>query len=137
MHVHRFERLWFAGALVLIVLFIGTVTYGAVGAGFGMVGDAGVRVDPTDPTASTAFEEPGVYATDGANRYDVYVVARQFRFQPGTVDPIRLPAGSTVTFHVTSSDVTHGFEVVGTNVNVMAIPGEIARVTVEFEEPAE
>jgi cytochrome c oxidase subunit 2 len=45
-----------------------------------------------------------------------------------------VPAGSTVTFHITSSDVIHGFEVAGTNVNTMAIPGQVARVTVQFDE---
>ncbi len=47
-----------------------------------------------------------------------------------------MPAGSTVTFHVTSADVIHGFEVAGTNVNAMVIPGQMTRMTVEFEEPA-
>jgi cytochrome c oxidase subunit 2 len=41
MHVHRFERLWLVAALAMIVLFIGTVTYGVVGAGYGMVDDTG------------------------------------------------------------------------------------------------
>jgi cytochrome c oxidase subunit 2 len=66
----------------------------------------------------------------------VYVVARQFLFDPGTSEPIRLPAGSTVTFHVTSADVVHGFDLADTNVNTMVIPGQVAKLTVEFDEPA-
>jgi cytochrome c oxidase subunit 2 len=137
MHVHRFERLWLVAALALIVLFVGTVTYGAVGAGFGMVGAEGGQVNPTQPTASDAFREPGVYNGSDPDRYHVYVEARQFRFTPGTDNPIEVPANSTVTFHVASADVLHGFEVVGTNINTMAIPGQQAVVTAEFEEPGE
>ncbi|WP_324761059.1 cytochrome c oxidase subunit II [Haloarcula montana] len=137
MHVHRFERLWLVGALTLIVLFVGTVTYGAVGAGYGMVDDTGGEVDPTNAIASENFREPGVYDRSEAGRYDVYVEAKQFMFVPGTSTPVRVPANSTVTFHVTSTDVMHGFEVVGTNINTMAVPGQVATVTVEFDEPAQ
>ena len=137
MHIHDYEKLWFGLAVLLIVGFIGTVTYGAVGAGIDMV-DNGQTVDPTAVQQGNfdsvdGFEEPGVYKV-GPNEYEVYVVARQFIFQP---DPIEVPANSTVTFHVTSADVIHGFEVVGTNANTMVIPGEVADITVEVDEPRE
>jgi cytochrome c oxidase subunit 2 len=135
-HVHRFERLWLVAALVLIALFIGTVTYGAVGAGYGMVDAEGGQVNPTDPAASESFRAPGVYNGTEPGHYHVYVEAMQFQFVPGTNEPIRVPADSTVTFHVASSDVVHGFEVVGTNINTMAIPGQQAEITAEFDEPA-
>jgi cytochrome c oxidase subunit 2 len=77
-----------------------------------------------------------VYRT-GDGEYDVYVIARQFNFQPGSTDPIRLPAGSEVTFYVTSPDVVHGFALVGTNVNTMVLPGQVTRVTVGFDRPGE
>jgi len=134
MHVHRFEKLWLVAAFVLIVVFIGTVTYGAVGAGFGMVGDDGGQVDPTNPQNSSTVEDPGVYQV-AENEYDVYVEAKRYQFVPGTDEPIRVPANSTVTFHVVSDDVVHGFEVVGTNINTMVIPGQMAEVTAEFDEP--
>jgi len=135
MEVHRFEKLWLGLALLLIVGFIATVTYGAVGAGVQMIDDSGGTVDPDALGDHPRFSEPGTYQT-GENEYDVYVISRQFLFQPGTSEPIRVPAGSTVTFHVTSADVVHGFEVVGTNINTMAIPGQIGEITVAFEEPA-
>ncbi|MFD1689807.1 cytochrome C oxidase subunit II, partial [Halolamina salifodinae] len=47
MHVHRFERLWFAASLVLIVAFLGTIVYGAVGPGVAMVDDSGGTVEPS------------------------------------------------------------------------------------------
>ena len=140
MHVHRFERLWFGASLVLIVAFIGTIVYGAVGPGVAMVDDSGGTVEPSviadgNYDQVDNFREPGVYDTDDG--VEVYVVARQYLFQPGTSEPIEVPAGEPVTFHVTSPDVTHGFNLAGTNVNSMVIPGQIAEFTVTFDEPGE
>ncbi|MFB6072124.1 MAG: cytochrome c oxidase subunit II [Halobacterium sp.] len=134
MEIHRFEKVWLAASFLLIVGFIATIVYGTLGAGVTMVDDSGGTVDPTNPTASENFREPGVYQ-DGDGGYDVYVIARQFAFAPGTGSPIRVPADTKVTFYVTSADVTHGFNVVGTNINTMVIPGQVAELTVEFDEP--
>ena len=137
MHIHRYEKLWFGLALLLIVGFIATITYGAVGAGVSMVDESGGTVDPGKIASmnydDANFKEPGVEQV-GPNEYEVWVVARQFAFQP---DPIEVPADSTVTFHVTSADVIHGFQVVGTNANTMVIPGQVADITVETDDPAE
>lgn len=132
MHVHRYEKLWFAASLVLIVGFIATVTYGALGLGITMVAD-GDTVEPQSVYEDERFAQPGVEQT-GEGEYDVYVVAQRFAFIPGEVV---VPANSEVTFYVTSIDVVHGFQVVGTNVNTMVIPGEISTITVEFDEPGE
>jgi cytochrome c oxidase subunit 2 len=136
MEIHRFEKLWFAASLVVIAAFIATIVYGAVGPGVAMVGDDGGTVDPASLGEHPQFGEPGVYRT-GEDEYAAYVVARRFAFQPGTSEPIRVPAGATVTFHVASADVLHGFELAGTNVNAMAIPGQVARFEVTFRAPAE
>jgi cytochrome c oxidase subunit 2 len=133
MDIHRYEKVWLAGALLLIVGFIATVSYGAVGAGIAMIDDEGGQVNPDALDEHPRFSEPGTYA-DGPNEYDVYVAAYQFGFEPGTQEPIRVPAGSEVTFHVTSRDVTHGFQVVGTNANTMVVPGQVSTLTVRFEE---
>ena len=135
MEIHRFEKVWLVAALLLIVGFIATITYGAVGAGVAMVSDSGGTLDATALDEHPEFSDPGVRQI-GENRYAVYVVARQFAFEPGTGTPIEVPAGSRVTFYVTSADVVHGFNLVGTNLNTMAVPGQVAEVTVEFpEEP--
>jgi cytochrome c oxidase subunit 2 len=133
MHIHQYEKLWLGMSLVLIVGFIATITYGAVGVGVTMVDDSGGNVDPNALDEHPEFSDPGVQQV-GENEYEVYVVARQFIFQP---DPIVVPANSTVTFYVTSADVIHGFAVVGTNANTMVIPGEVAEITVEVDEPGE
>ncbi|MFB6107253.1 MAG: cytochrome c oxidase subunit II [Haloplanus sp.] len=135
MEIHRYEKIWAAVALLMIVGFIATVTYGAVGQGVKMVDDSGGTVDPNH-LENTQFSNPGVRQT-GANEYAVYVVARQFFYQPGTSSPIRVPANAEVTFHITSADVIHGFEIAGTNVNTMVIPGQVTEITVRFDHPAQ
>ena len=135
MEIHRFEKFWLVGSLILIVGFIATITYGSVAAGVTMVSDTGGTIEPGN-FDGTGFEDPGVTHT-GGDQYDVYIVAQQFYFNPGSSEPIRVPEGSTVTMYITSPDVVHGFEVAGTNINVMAIPGQVSRITVEFEEPGE
>ena len=130
MEIHRFEKLWFGISLLLIVALIATIIYGAIGPGIEMVDASGGTVDASDPTASDNFREPGVYCNDDLTACDAYVIAQQFAFQP---DPVVVPAGAEVTFHVTSTDVIHGFSVAGTNLNVMVIPGQVTKATVETD----
>ena len=131
MKIHTYEKLWLALSFVLILLFIGTITYGATAIGITMVGDQGETLNPHELDQHPDFSDPGVQQV-GENEYEAHIIASTFVFRP---DPIEVPAGSTVHFHVTSSDVIHGFDLVGTNVNTMVIPGVVAEFTVEFEEP--
>ena len=136
MEIHRYEKIWTAASLLMIIGFIATITYGTVFVGVAMVDDSGGTIDASALDEHPEFSDPGVRATteDGERTADAYVVARQYLFQPGTAEPITVPANTPVTFHVTSADVTHGFSVVGTNVNTMVIPGQVAEITVEFSE---
>lgn len=136
MNIHRYERFWLFGSLVLIVLFISTITYGAIGLDIQMVDDREDPIAPADIPDDERFGDPRVEQV-GEDEYEVYVVAYQFFFDPGTADPIQVPANAQVTFYVTSADVIHSFTVVGTNINTMVVPGEVATLTVEFDEPGE
>ncbi len=133
MNVHTYEKVWLGAAMVLIVFFIASVTYGAIGAGVAMVDDSEETIDPDTLGEDDRFGDPRVEQV-GDDEYEVYAVARTFVFQP---DPIEVPEDSTVTFYITSGDVIHSFSVVGTNANVMVIPGEVATMTVEVDEPGE
>ena len=133
MHIHAYEKLWLAASVLLILLLVGSVTYGAVGPGVAMVADSEPTIDAGGLEEDERFSEPRVEQV-GENEYEAYVVAFQFGFQP---DPIVVPEDSTVTFYVTSRDVIHGFEVAGTNANTMVVPGEVSEITVEVEEPQE
>jgi cytochrome c oxidase subunit 2 len=61
-------------------------------------------------------------------------MALMFAFGPGE---IRVPAGRRVTFRLTSSDVVHGFQIVGTNGNAMVVPGYVTQFTTVFTRPGE
>jgi len=130
MNIHDYEKFWLLASMLLIVGFILTITYGTVGLGIAMVDDSEDTIDPEALSDHPDFSDPGV-ESDGEGGYDVYVEAVQFAYFPGD---ITVPGNSTVTFHVTSSDVIHSFSVVGTNANTMVIPGEIASVTVETDD---
>ncbi|WP_254524268.1 cytochrome c oxidase subunit II [Natrinema caseinilyticum] len=133
MRIHSYEKLWLAASMVLILGFIATITYGAVGLGIEMIGEEDETVAPNEIDDDERFGEPRVEQV-GPDEYEVYVIAQTFSFRP---NPIEIPANSKVTFHVTSRDVIHGFEVPGTNINSMAIPGQVAQLTVVFDEPGD
>lgn len=135
MHVHRFEKLWIGLSLFLIVAFIGIVLFGFTVMDLKVPGiETGETVDPSTVLTQEPFSQPGVRkSSDG--HYEVYVLAQQFLFRPGTGQPLTLPADTRITFHMTSPDVIHGFEVPGTNLNSMVIPGQISTFTTIFPEP--
>jgi cytochrome c oxidase subunit II len=91
------------------------------------------RIAPTEVRATSPFDNPGVTeVSDG--EYEVVMIAETWRFVP---DEVRVPAGSEVTFKITSPDVIHGFLIEKTAVNVMIIPGQVSEVTHTFEQPGE
>lgn len=55
-----------------------------------------------------------------------------FTYNPAEV---HVPAGKPVTFRLTSIDVTHGFQIVGTNGNTMIVPGYSSQFTTTFAQP--
>src|SRR5690625_3482273 len=57
-----------------------------------------------------------------------------FSFTPGDIE---VPVGLTVNFIMTSKDVVHGFQVAGTNLNAMIMPGHIQEISQTFNEPGE
>lgn len=64
--------------------------------------------------------------------YEVHVVAKMWAFEPAVIE---LPSGSTVDFFLSSIDVNHGFQIVGTNVNLMAVPGSVNYARYTFSKP--
>lgn len=133
MNIHTYEKAWLIAAMVLIVGFIATITYGAVGPGIAMIDDEGGSIDPANINDHERFADPGVEHV-GGNEYEVTVVAQAWSYMPAQIE---VPENSEVTFYITSRDVTHSFSVVGTNVNTMVVPGEISQMTVQFDEPGE
>jgi cytochrome c oxidase subunit II len=132
MQVELYERIWMWAAAGLLLLFLGAI--------FLTVGVQAVQppshletVDPATLATHPEFGKPGVaMRPDGS--VVVSVVAQTFSFSP---DPIEVPANRPVTFRLTSADVMHGFQVVGTNANAMVIPGYVSQFTITFNQPGE
>lgn len=116
-------------AVVLAVFFL-AVLGSVFGAGIQVPGVYG-QVNPQALASSPPFDRPGVREL-GPGRYEASLVAFIWAYTP---NEIRVPAGSTVTFNLTSRDVVHGFRIVGTPVNTMVFPGQLAKATYTFREP--
>lgn len=132
MHVELYERIWMWAAGGLLVLFLGAIF---LTAGLHAVQPPShvETVDPTTLANDPEFGKPAV-VTRADGGVVVSVVAQTFSFSP---DPIEVPANRPVTFRLTSADVVHGFEVIGTNANAMVIPGYVSQFTVTFPQPGE
>ncbi|GGL66902.1 cytochrome c oxidase subunit II [Halocalculus aciditolerans] len=133
MDIHRYEKIWIAISLLFIVGLIASVVYGVIGLGVTTTGNSHETINSND-LSNTEFADPGGRWVE-SDHYVVDVVTRQFLFQPGTQTPIMVPANTTVTFRVASPDVVHGFEVVGTNINVIVVPGQVNRFSTTFDQP--
>lgn len=130
----RHERSWIFIAVTLIaVLFVAAVYL--VVHDYGLVAKTTqFYSDPNTPATLAEFQGTGIKQT-GPDSYNVYEIGRAWSWTPGTGTPITLPAGSHVTFYVTSADVLHGFEVQGTSINLTAIPGVVGHVNYTFDKP--
>jgi cytochrome c oxidase subunit II len=132
MKVDLYERMWMWAAGAIIVVFVATI--------FLMAAVQSVHpashietVDPTTLGDHPEFGAPAVTIGRDGNTV-VSVVAAMFSFSP---NPIEVPVNRPVTFRLTSSDVIHGLQVVGTNANAMAIPGYVSQFTVTFPRAGE
>ena len=132
MNVELYERIWmWVGATIVLLVLAGIIVPAAV-----MAVRPPSHVETIDPTTLSTHPEfaAGAITTRADGSTVVSVVATMFSFGP---DPIEVPANRPVTFRITSGDVLHGFQVVGTNANAMAIPGYVSQFTVTFPKPGE
>ncbi len=128
-HIHRFERIWLAVGLVILVVLLATITTSAIVEGF--VPPSRVQtIDPTRVSQTPPFDHPGIRKISEGN-YEAYYVAHIFAFDP---QKITVPAGARVTFYVTSPDVEHGFSIARTGINTMVTPGWVSSVTHTFKQ---
>jgi cytochrome c oxidase subunit 2 len=130
--VDAYERFWMWIAGLLITVFLGAIL---LTTGLQAVHPPShiETIDPTTLADDREFGKPGVAVREDGSAV-VVVVAQLFSFSP---DPIEVPLGKPVTFRLTSADVIHGFEIVGTNANAMVVPGYVSQFTVTFERAGE
>jgi cytochrome c oxidase subunit 2 len=132
MKVDLYEKIWMWIAAVLIVAFLAAIII-AAGAQAVQPPSHVETINPEEIYDSEEFSSPGVEELpDG--RILVTMVAEMFFFDP---DEVVVPAGRSVTFRITSPDVIHGIEVVGTNANAMVIPGYVTEFSITFPRPGE
>jgi cytochrome c oxidase subunit 2 len=126
------EKIWlFFGMsmLALFLLILGVTTFV-----MGMAPPSHDHaIDPQKVAETPPFDQPGLKKI-GENEYEAVMTAFVFGYAP---NDLAVPAGSTVHFTVTSSDVVHGFQIPGTNVNMMVVPGEVSHISHTFNEPGE
>ena len=86
---------------------------------------------PTCLTTVKPFQK-GELITHSPTHYELHYVARMWRFEPRDVT---IPAGSTVDIYLSAADVTHGLLLLGTDLNLMAVPGVVNYTRVKFDKP--
>ncbi len=144
LHIDPTERGWIRAAILVLVVFAVSVTIAGFMLGI-QVPTEEQRVDPRTIADSPPWAVPelaeGVELTQAndtrieelipGERYNVYMIARMWTYAPRE---LTFPVGAEVTFNVTSIDVQHGFKIQNTNVNFMAVPGEVSKLTTVFDE---
>jgi cytochrome c oxidase subunit 2 len=119
--MHKSERAWLIFGIITLIVFLGVMAVAAVHDD--IVPPSHLQIiDPTKVAQTAPFDNPGLHQT-GPKRYDDYVIAHIFSFEPASIN---VPVGSTVTFYVTSPDVVHGFFIPNTAVNMMIVPGWVS-----------
>ncbi len=143
MHLHKFEKVWLifgTGSLLLFLLVIG------VGAFYKGTHPSShlETIDLKNIESHEAFQPDNLGVTQvKEDQYIVNFVASAFNYDFGVDDngkplkKIRIPKGSTVLFQATTKDVIHGYQVAGTNVNMMLEPGYISRYETVMDETGE
>ena len=132
MHVDLYEKIWMWIGAAIVVLFLASILVPTVT----MAIHPPSHIETLDPTTLADHPEFGTggVTTRPDGRVVVSVAASMFAFSP---DPIEVPANQPVTFRVTSGDVIHGFQVLGTNANTMAVPGYVSQFTITFPKTGE
>ncbi|HEX6107333.1 MAG TPA: cytochrome c oxidase subunit II [Gemmatimonadales bacterium] len=132
MKVHTYEKGFLAVGILVLLACLAALLYATAGAGIHLPGRAG-RIDPKQVYRTPPFDRPGVREV-APGRYEAVIVGQTWIFNP---PEIRVPAGAEVIFTATTVDVIHGFNVEGTRLNMMLIPGQISRNSYRFDDPGE
>jgi cytochrome c oxidase subunit 2 len=132
MKVDLYEKIWMWGVAVTLAIFFATLANASLRHGF----HPPSHVETIDPRAvfkSDRFRQQGV-SVDAQGGVHATVIGLTFTWMP---KEMTLPAETPITFHLTSTDVNHGYQIVRTNGQSMLIPGYISQFTTTFPRPGE
>ena len=85
---------------------------------------------PTCLTDIRPFQK-GELITHSPTHYELHYVAKMWKFEP---ENVVVPVGSTVDIYVSTADVTHGLILLGTDLNLMVVPGVVNYARVHFDK---
>ena len=127
MQVDLYEKVWMGLSVAMLAAFFGTT---AVAAAHGSVHPPShvETIDPSTVLTDARFRRQGV-SVDAGGAVQATIVATAFSWLPAQMT---VPADTPITFHLTSIDVVHGFEIVRTNGQAMVIPGYVSQFTTRF-----
>lgn len=118
--MERLELKLIYTVLALMVLFTGLVVYASVGLGIKL---------PTCENHVKPFKQGEVIPREN-NSFEVHYLAKMWAFEPAE---LILPEKAEVDLYVSSLDVNHGMNIVGTDLNLMAVPGTVNAAHYRFE----
>lgn len=134
MNMHKYEKIWLYLGSATLLFFLIVVGVSAFYMG-SKPPSCAVTLDPERVREHELFKNPGL-SEIGDNEYQLTVVSSAFDYDVGNSDKIvEIPKGATVHISSTTTDVIHGFEIAGTNVNMMLEPGYISTMTYTFDNP--
>ncbi|PWA09255.1 cytochrome B5 [Pueribacillus theae] len=143
MHLHKYEKIWLIFGLGSLILFLAIIGFAAFYKGTHPQSHI-ETIDPQNIEANENFKPENLGLTKvEEGKYVVNIVASAFNYDLGIdekgkrVNKIRIPKGSKVLFQITTKDVVHGFNVAGTNVNMMVEPGHISRYETTLKNTGE
>lgn len=128
MKVDLYEKIWMIATGTMLTLFFSVIAYEAVAMGR-MPPSHIETIDPRAVLTDARFNPQGV-RVDAEGKVHVHAVGLTFAWLPAEMT---IPAGTPVTFHITSVDVTHGYQIVRTNAQSMVIPGYVSQFTSTFD----
>lgn len=134
MHLHKYEKWWLAFGTAILVVFLVVVGVTAVhGSTHPNQSKWTINYEEVDTIAP--FDNPGVHKVEGKDwDYEVVLVASAFNYNPMEIE---VPVGSKVKFIATTKDVIHGFQVAGTNINMMLEPGYVSQYVATVDKVGE
>ncbi|MGM8216100.1 cytochrome c oxidase subunit II [Bacillaceae bacterium W0354] len=130
MHIHKLEKIWLTIGTITLIAFLTTIGIQAFTQEHKAPPSDLTQIDPEKVWETKPFDEPGLKQV-GENQYELVIVLQSFGFTPNDIE---IPQGAEVKIIVTSIDVVHGFEIAGTNVNMMVTPGLINSMTYTFNK---
>jgi len=127
MNVDLYERIWMWGVGVMLAVFFGSTAAAALMSQIHPPSHV-ETIDPRTALSDPRFKRQGV-SVDASGRVHATIVGMMFVWLPAE---LVLPADTPVTFHLTSPDVIHGYEIVRTNGQAMVVPGYVSQFTTQF-----